>query len=416
MGSGSSAHSRDHTAGLPSVSVNQSLHANKDRSSEDHQTLPFLETGDAQCNSAASERSRRLTRERFRRVLTIVRNETKALDAFNATAFSKRKRQLATMVATSVQNDHERAQASRQELDEDLAEGRDMLFGIIGYELSSSEGEEEEEVFDIHHAPTSDSNSDAEPGPGPRGDRGGVQGGDLDLDLDLDYEASSRRDMIQQQLEQGDERGDEDEEEEEEGEGGGYREAPGDSDEEWAPHRRGDEDKHEDEDREGGHGRAFALSITTPRTGSFHFDDDEEEEGGADREDKDIAIAESHDFDHSDSDSCSSVSSTADSDSDSSGDSLSAAAAAAAGRGGRGGEERSDTHPPRRGSIDKDTFEAKKKVLKEYKAYDQQRRSSVADRHDRQRAALQRRLERRKLEASTDSGGGDGSGSMADSR
>jgi hypothetical protein len=50
-------------------------------------------------------------------------------------------------------------------------------------------------------------------------------------------------------------------------------------------------------------------------------------------------------------------------------------------------------------SIDDSTFEAKKNVMKQYKAHDSMRRNSVEVRQNKQREALARRLEKRRLEA-----------------
>ena len=187
MGSGGSTINHNHRAGSDSDRRNPSREhqrrtIDRERNSEnetpiirhdEEQTLPYLQNTNAQRknSSVTTEHPEvsKLNRERFHKILGLVRKESKTLNSFNAKAFGMRKRELATMVSLSVQQERKEAeerlqrelteQATGHALAEDLDDGRNMLFSMIGYELSSDEEdlEEEEEEHDIHRPRTTDS-------------------------------------------------------------------------------------------------------------------------------------------------------------------------------------------------------------------------------------------------------------------
>jgi hypothetical protein len=107
-------------------------------------------------------------RQRFLRVMNIVRHEANTVEAMNVKDYERRKRMISSEISFEIKRDHEDALAARRaklaelgllsEADEeedadntgDDGDVRDMFYGMIGYELSSSDDEQCEEVHDMY--------------------------------------------------------------------------------------------------------------------------------------------------------------------------------------------------------------------------------------------------------------------------
>jgi hypothetical protein len=106
-------------------------------------------------------------RQRFLRVMNIVRHEANTVEAMNVKDYERRKRMISSEISFEIKRDHEDALAARRaklaesgllddedtdgekDEDEDAADIRAMFYGMIGYELSSDDEQCEEEVHDL---------------------------------------------------------------------------------------------------------------------------------------------------------------------------------------------------------------------------------------------------------------------------
>mmetsp|Transcript_23220 Transcript_23220/g.39327 ORF Transcript_23220/g.39327 Transcript_23220/m.39327 type:complete len:406 (-) Transcript_23220:399-1616(-) len=139
-------------------------------------TLPYLNNRNLHNqrgeNSAETSAA---ARDRFKRVMHMVRKEAMALDALNAGDLERRKRLVQERMTESMKLERDEAAALRRNLlaeaglNNDYEEGenelistRRMLMQMLGdYDLSSSEDEAEEEEHDINHPLPSSDASDA---------------------------------------------------------------------------------------------------------------------------------------------------------------------------------------------------------------------------------------------------------------
>jgi len=127
-------------------------------------TLVFLDNRGGSVPAAAADRSSHVSRDRFKRVLEIVRKEATTLEAFNSMAtLARRKRQMSNDLTVMVQQEQEELRRrqhkedyggiSRDEDDEgyrsedEMLAARDMFHHMLGYELSSSSESEDEDEY-----------------------------------------------------------------------------------------------------------------------------------------------------------------------------------------------------------------------------------------------------------------------------